>query len=643
MGGALLSDYLCRMLKRCAVVLCLLSAQACGGSGKHKPDGDGNPEAGPGAQNGGGGALDAGLDAAGPDSPEAGSDPDAGAEGGVTPPDEADLRLFDPFLPMPRIDITVTPAAEEGLRNTPTEYAPATFTFTDGQGSVGPLDVNVRRKGYAGSVRSFDEKFAFKVDINAVDKDQKFFGLKELNLNNMVQDPSALHEWASYALFGSQGVPAPRVGYVRVFVNGEQFGVYLAVEATDDKAYLKRSFPSTLVMYEGEFSQDLIVGTEDGLDEDAGDDPERTALKALTQAIADAPADQFYTQVAPYLHFPEVLAEMATEVVVGHWDGYATTRNNYFIHFDEERRASLLPWGTDQTFRREPPYFGGEGLLLQRCVADPACKADYVKALGKVGMAAKTFVDTRSTEVMELANKLADAFATDPRVEYAAAEVPNSAADMLAYLSKRSADVSALLTCLADPNADKDQDDHICVDDCDETNAARYVGAVEQCGNEVDEDCTGLLDDDPCPACASDDSLGSTYLFCRTEADYATAKTECGNRGATLVKLESAAQATALTMRAKDYLGTEQGYWLGLDDLTTEGEWVWSDASSLGTANAVSNVFDCDTAQTGDHYCNWGDEQPNDDGGEDCVSVRASGTWNDLSCSYAFPFICQVP
>jgi len=624
----------------CYLIALVLCSQACGGAAKRTADS----------------SPDAGLDATGPkrdgSTPpdgdgasllDAGPGGDAANDTGVpTGPDEADRRLFDPFIDLPRIDLQVTPAAELSLRNMPTEYAPATFTFTDAQGKVGPLDVAVRRKGYAGSVRSFDQKFAFKIDINALTKGQKFFGLKKLSLNNMVQDSSAVHEWVTYQLFASQGVPAPRVGYVRVFVNGVQFGVYLSVEALDDNVYLKRNFPSTLVEYEGEYSQDLVVGTEAGFDEDAGDDPERIALKALTQALAAAPDDKVYEQVASYLHWPEVLAAMATETVLGHWDGYAVSRNNYAIHFDKDRRASLLPWGTDQTLSRELPYFEGEGLLLRRCLTDPACKADYVRALASIGEAAQDFVDKRGSQLMTLASRLAEELATDPRVESTPQEIPSHAAEVLAFLSKRASDIRALLVCRANPDADMDRDGRICVEDCDETDATRYRGAEELCGDGVDQDCSGLLDDGPCPACAPDSLPFGDYLFCRGEVDYAAARTECAAHGATLVKLESAAQSTALTTRARAFMG-EASWWLGLDDIATESEWVWSDASPAGTADAISQVYDCDAAQTGDHYCNWADEQPDNVGDEDCAYVRSGGSWNDLNCSYTLPFICQVP
>ena len=62
---------------------------------------------------------------------------------------------------------------------------------------------------------------------------QRFFGLKTLTLNNMVQDPSMIHELLAYKVFRSAGVAAPRTGYAYLRVNGADYGVYLNIETLD--------------------------------------------------------------------------------------------------------------------------------------------------------------------------------------------------------------------------------------------------------------------------------------------------------------------------------------------------------------------------------------------------------------------------
>ena len=52
-------------------------------------------------------------------------------------------------------------------------------------------------------------------------------------------------------------------------------------------------------------------------------------------------------------------------------------------------------------------------------------------------------------------------------------------------------------------------------------------------------------------------------------------------------------------------------------------------------------------------YVNWDTGEPNDNGtGEDCVDLKSRsthdedkdkhGSWNDMSCDYKLPFVCQM-
>ena len=81
---------------------------------------------------------------------------------------------------------------------------------------------------------------------------QRFFGLKTLTLNNMVQDQSMIHELLAYKVFRSAGVAAPRTGYAYLRVNGA--GLRPVPEHRDPRhVMLPRWFDSTQHLYEGEW------------------------------------------------------------------------------------------------------------------------------------------------------------------------------------------------------------------------------------------------------------------------------------------------------------------------------------------------------------------------------------------------------
>ena len=75
---------------------------------------------------------------------------------------------------------------------------------------------------------------------------------------------------------------------------------------------------------------------------------------------------------------------MATEIFVGHWDGYSPTRNNWVMHVDGDGRLSLQPWGTDQCFDRNLDLYSGQGRIFQYCMTDAPCRAAYETRMGRV-------------------------------------------------------------------------------------------------------------------------------------------------------------------------------------------------------------------------------------------------------------------
>ena len=80
------------------------------------------------------------------------------------------------------------------------------------------------------------------------------------------------------------------------------------------------------------------------------------------------------------------LAFAATEIWLGHWDGYAWTRNNYFLYRPErnEPRWTWLPWGLDQTLFEHLPPLGGDGRVTLLCNQHAYCRAQLAQHFKEV-------------------------------------------------------------------------------------------------------------------------------------------------------------------------------------------------------------------------------------------------------------------
>ncbi|MDE6729503.1 MAG: CotH kinase family protein [Oscillospiraceae bacterium] len=76
--------------------------------------------------------------------------------------------------------------------------------------------------------------FSFKIEFDKYNKEQTYHGLDKLALGNLGQDPSCMKDFLAYHMMNEMDVPAPLSSYTLVKLNGEDFGLYLAVETVDD-------------------------------------------------------------------------------------------------------------------------------------------------------------------------------------------------------------------------------------------------------------------------------------------------------------------------------------------------------------------------------------------------------------------------
>ena len=314
---------------------------------------------------------------------------------------------------------------------------PATLTLTTDTAVYGPLQVGVKLKGQWGSFRQLNQKAAFKVKLNAFVPGQKILGLKKLTLNNMVQDPTAVREALAYRLFRSVGVPAPRVGYADVRVNGERYGLYANIETLDDVA-LKRWFVSTQHLYEGSYWTDAMPGNEFNFEADEGDEADRQDLALFNAANAQYEGEEWYRELEPFADWRELTSMWAVEHYVGHWDGYSYgVYNNYYLHSDDSGKFSMLPWGTDQTWEQEMPLTlnDSSSSMIRKCHASASCWPQFVAGL--MGARRAFLAGDYPGMAMRIAQVIDPFYLTDPRKESDLGWIENRRANDLYLMQKR--------------------------------------------------------------------------------------------------------------------------------------------------------------------------------------------------------------
>ena len=87
------------------------------------------------------------------------------------------------------------------------------------------------------------DRYSFKLEFDHYDSGRTYYGLDKLSLNNIIQDTTYMKDYLTYQMMGAFGVDAPLCSYVYVTVNGQDWGLYLAVEGVED-GFLRRNYGS---------------------------------------------------------------------------------------------------------------------------------------------------------------------------------------------------------------------------------------------------------------------------------------------------------------------------------------------------------------------------------------------------------------
>jgi len=107
-------------------------------------------------------------------------------------------------------------------------------------------NVGIRAKGNTSlsSVSSMgSDRYSFKIEFDQYDNTKTYHGLDKLSLNNLIQDNTMMKDYLTYQLMGQFGAVAPLCSYVYITVNGEDWGLYLAVEGVEE-SFLRRNYGS---------------------------------------------------------------------------------------------------------------------------------------------------------------------------------------------------------------------------------------------------------------------------------------------------------------------------------------------------------------------------------------------------------------
>ncbi len=206
----------------------------------------------------------------------------------------------------------------------------------------------------AGSKRSLN------LTMDFVDGDQRLYGYKTLNLLNANGDASYLSS-VLYSHIARKYIAAPKANFVRVVINGENWGIYVNVQQFN-KEFVAENFGTTKgARWKVSGNPGADGGLRyfgDELDEykrrfqiKSGDDEQAwTDLVQLCKLLNDTPPEQLESKLSGILDIDETLWFLALDCSLVNSDGYWTRASDYSIYQDEKRKFHLIPHDMNEAF-----------------------------------------------------------------------------------------------------------------------------------------------------------------------------------------------------------------------------------------------------------------------------------------------------
>ncbi|MBI4563295.1 MAG: CotH kinase family protein [Planctomycetes bacterium] len=375
---------------------------------------------------------------------DGGDDGGGGTPAPTPPPEEANVFDENEFTDY---RLTMAPGDWAAILNDNDGFRSATLTWkgtTLEQIGVRPSGEN-RFSGKA--------KPSLRLRFDAFVPDQRFHGLRELELDGLWEDWSMMRDRLSYGIYASR-IHAPRAVHARLLVNDEYRGVYQAEEVVDDIMIVRRTVaPPTKLYHVWLMSGDQYVwlGPDhamyvpfpfEPLTDEGGN---HSRLVAMVDALNNAP-----DTLGTHLDLAVLINFVAAETAVTNTDGLTGDfgpYHHYLYHQDANGPFRIVPWDLNATWwavsaERDIFHNFQQSGLTKRIQDDPHLRAEYLERLSELadGAASAQAVAARVDFIYE---QIAAAAHEDPFKPYSNQNFDDSRVFIKNFAVQREASIRA--------------------------------------------------------------------------------------------------------------------------------------------------------------------------------------------------------
>ena len=257
------------------------------------------------------------------------------------------------------------------------------------------------------------DRHSFKLEFDHFVDGQTCFGLDKLILNNNYADATNMKEAIVYDMYRFLGADASLSNYAKVRINGEYWGVYLAIEAVED-SFMLRNFgtqdgelykPEASSLEGTEFESEIVINQPGMMgapvsNSDFGsslnytdDSPDSYPAIWASEITATNDSDHRRvvtaiknvnegTELDRYLDVDNILRYMAVHAFSVNMDSLSSNMTHNYYLYEYDGKLNIFPWDYNLAFGGMAMGGSFEGtILINDAIDTPFSGTEFFDAL----------------------------------------------------------------------------------------------------------------------------------------------------------------------------------------------------------------------------------------------------------------------